>query len=258
MDMDFKRRFSGVRRLYGDDGIAKLNASHVVVVGMGGVGSWAAEVLARNAVGNLTLIDMDHVAESNFNRQLHAVEDNIGKSKVSAMLARILAINPACQVHAIDDFITPENIHQLLQPPSDVVLDCIDDAKAKVALALFCRQAKRTLLMSGGAGGRLDPTKVQVADLAHVQGDKLLAKVRNLLRREHGFPKGSDALKKSAKLSLNCVYSNEPVMQPSGHICFSDASLTGLNCAGYGSSVSVTASFGMLLAQLALNQLLKS
>ena len=257
MEMDFERRFSGVRRLYGDAGIAKLRESHVVVVGIGGVGSWAAEVLARNAVGKITLIDLDNIAESNFNRQLHAIESNIGKPKVTAMRERIQTINPLCQVSEIDDFITPENVTQLLDFSFDVILDCIDDAKAKVALASFCKQNQISLIMSGGAGGRLDPTRIHVKDLANVEGDKLIAKVRNILRRDHAFPKGSNTLGKSPRFGINCVYSNEPVIQPFDNACSADASITGLNCAGYGSAVSVTASFGMLAAQLALNQLLK-
>lgn len=256
MDMDFERRFSGVRRLYGDAGMAKLRDSHVVVIGIGGVGSWAAEVLARNAVGKITLIDLDNIAESNFNRQLHAVENNIGKPKVTAMRERILAINPSCQVREIDDFITHDNVSQLLDFPFDVALDCIDDAKAKVALAVFCKQTKTPLIMSGGAGGRVDPTRIHVTDLATVEGDKLIAKVRNQLRRDFAFPKGSNSPKKSPKFGISCVYSNEPVTQPFDNACAADASVTGLNCAGYGSAVSVTASFGMLAAQLALNRLL--
>jgi tRNA A37 threonylcarbamoyladenosine dehydratase len=256
MEMDFERRFSGVRRLYGDIGIARLRVSHVVVIGIGGVGSWAAEVLARNAIGKITLVDLDNIAESNFNRQLHAIESNIGKPKVTAMRERILTINPTCQVCEIDDFITSDNVHQLLNFSFDIVLDCIDDAKAKVALAVFCKEAKIPLIMSGGAGGRLDPTRIHVTDLASVEGDKLIAKVRNLLRRDFAFPKGSNTLKKSAKFGIDCVYSDELVMQPLDNACVADASVTGLNCAGYGSSVSVTASFGMLLGQLALNRLL--
>ncbi len=257
MDIDFERRFSGVRRLYGDSGIARLRESHVVVIGVGGVGSWAAEVLARNAVGKITLIDLDNVAESNFNRQLHAIDGNIGKPKVTAMRERVQAINPFCQVLEIDDFITADNVGQLLDLSFDIVLDCIDDAKAKVALAVYCKQTKIPLMMSGGAGGRLDPTRISVTDLASVEGDKLVAKVRNILRRDFAFPKGSNTLKKSAKFGISCVYSNEPVMQPRDNACAIDSSVTGLNCAGYGSAVSVTAGFGMLLAQRALNHLLK-
>lgn len=261
MSIDFERRFSGVRRLYGDANFGKLNAAHVIVVGIGGVGSWAAEVLARNAVGRITLVDLDNIAESNFNRQLHAVEGNIGKPKVTAMRERITAINPLCQVREIEDFITPENVPQLLDLSGDdtvgCVLDCIDDAKAKAALAAFCVQARIPLIMSGGAGGRLDPTRIRVVDLARVEGDKLLAKVRNLLRKEHMFPQGNSTLKKSPEFGINSVYSDEPVIQPLDNACVVDSAITGLNCAGYGSAVSVTASFGMLAAQLALNQLVK-
>jgi tRNA A37 threonylcarbamoyladenosine dehydratase len=273
-DMDFKRRFGGVTRLYGEAGLAKLQAAHVVVVGIGGVGSWAAEAMARHAVGTITLIDLDNVAESNFNRQLHALDGNIGKAKITAMRERILQINPLCRVNEIEDFITPENIDTLLHFSADLVLDCIDDAKAKIALAVYCKAKQIPLVMSGSAGGRLDATRIQTADLSQVAGDKLLAKVRNQLRRDHQFPKASNT-KKSAKFGIACVYSDEIVLrpqtnpakstalQPNIHAGSGDAlnepencSITGLNCAGYGSSVCVTAPFGFIAAGLALQRIL--
>ncbi|MGZ8271787.1 MAG: tRNA threonylcarbamoyladenosine dehydratase [Methylophilus sp.] len=249
--LDFNRRFGGVRRLYGELGATKLHAAHVVVIGIGGVGSWAVEALARNAVGKLTLIDLDNVAESNFNRQLHAIEGNEGKPKVTAMAERVRAINPLCQVREVDDFVTPENVQKLLNISCDVIVDCVDEAKTKIALVAFCKQKNIPLVMSGSAGGRLDPTFTKVADLAQVQGDKLLAKVRNQLRRDHGFPKASNT-KKSAKFGVDCVYSDEIVIKPNEVCDATSESLAGLNCAGYGSSVCVTAPFGFTLAQLAL------
>lgn len=251
--IDLVRRFSGVRRLYGESGLAQLQRSHVEVIGIGGVGSWAAEALARNAVGKITLVDLDNIAESNVNRQIHALDGNFGKAKVSAMHERIVQINPSCIVHEVEDFITPDNLSALLKP-CDVILDCTDDAKAKVALAHFCKMNKTTLIMSGSAGGRLDPTRIQMSDMASVTGDKLLAKVRNQLRRDHGFPKASNT-KKSAKFELLCVYSDEPVIKPDTVCDTGDSGVTGLNCAGYGSSVSITATFGFVLAQQAINQL---
>ncbi len=270
-EVDFERRFGGVRRLYGDAGLAKLQGAHVCVIGIGGVGSWAVEALARNAVGYLTLIDLDNVAESNVNRQIQALESEFGKAKVTAMHQRILQINPACQVHEVEDFVTPENVSAALGANQDaasgackitpqIIIDATDDAKAKVAIAAFCKQHHLPLLIAGAAGGRLDPTRIETADMAYVQGDKLLAKVRNLLRRDYGFPKGSLTVKKSHKFGLTCVYSNEAVIKPeaSCDAPSGDAAMTGLNCAGYGSSVSVTATFGFVLAQLAINHIVKS
>jgi tRNA A37 threonylcarbamoyladenosine dehydratase len=257
--LDLERRFSGVRRLYGQAGLAQLQASHMVVIGIGGVGSWAAEALARNAIGEITLIDLDNIAESNVNRQIHALDGSFGKAKVSAMRERILQINSTCIVHEVEDFITPDNVAALCKPnnqlkPCDVILDCTDDAKAKVALAHFCKSNQTSLIMSGSAGGRLDPTRIQLSDMASVTGDKLLAKVRNQLRRDHGFPKASNT-KKSAKFDLLCVYSDETVIKPDA-VCETDeGGVTGLNCAGYGSSVSITATFGFVLAQQAINLL---
>lgn len=254
MTPDYARRFSGVRRLYGEAGLERLRAARVCVIGIGGVGSWAAEALARNAVGHITLIDLDNIAESNINRQIHALEGEFGKAKVRAMAERILAINPACRVHEIEDFVTVENVEEKLGQGFDVVLDAIDDARAKAAVAACCCARKVPLVTTGGAGGRLDPTRIKTADLARTKGDRLLAKVRNQLRRDYGFPKGE-----KAKFGIHAVFSEEHVRQPDEAACQADASgVTGLNCAGYGSSVSVTASFGFIAAQLVLNQLLAS
>ena len=279
--IDFKRRFGGVSRLYGEAGLAKLQAAHIVVVGIGGVGSWVAEALARNAVGMITLIDLDNIAESNVNRQIHALEDNFGKAKITAMHQRILQINPNCVVREIEDFVTVDNASKMLDFHFDVLIDCIDDAAAKAVLASTCKAIKSPIMMSGSAGGRLDLTRIKVADLSAVTNDKLLAKVRNLLRRDYQFPKASNT-KKSAKFGITCVYSDEPVLQPN-EVCAletntnirSDAleanihkasgaaknarenigAITGLNCAGYGSSVCVTAPMGFAAAQLAINHI---
>lgn len=278
-NVDFQRRFGGVSRLYGVAGLAKLQAAHIVVVGIGGVGSWAAEALARNAVGTITLVDLDNIAESNINRQIHALEGAFGKAKVSAMRERILQINPACKVQEIEDFVTLENARKLLDFNFDVLLDCIDDAAAKAILAAMCKSVKSPIVMSGSAGGRLDPTRIKVTDLSAVTNDKLLAKVRNILRRDYSFPRASNN-KKSAKFNVTCVYSDEPVLTPNAaesdicalekntniktdaletniHAASGDAknprAITGINCAGYGSSVCVTAPMGFAAAQLAIN-----
>jgi len=251
-DVDFARRFGGVSRLYGIEGLSKLVKAHVCVIGIGGVGSWAAEALARNAVGKITLIDLDNIAESNVNRQIHALDGAFGKAKVAAMAERIQQINPYAEVYEIEDFVTIENVLEMMDRSYDIVLDAIDDAKAKVAIAAYCRANKLTLITTGGAGGRLDPTKIKTADMAKATGDRLLAKVRNQLRRDHSFPKGD-----KSKFGIQAVYSDEQIIKPDA-TCDADAGVTGLNCAGYGSSVTVTASFGFVAAQLALNHLIKS
>lgn len=256
--VDIARRFGGVARLYGDDGLNRLQAAHVVVIGIGGVGSWVAEALARQGVGQMTLIDLDNIAESNVNRQIHALEGQFGQAKVTAMAERIKHINPLIHVNEIEDFIEPENIEAMIKPlNADVIVDCIDAVKAKISLAVFCHKSKIPLLISGGAGGRIDPTRIKVADIVHVNGDKMLAKIRHQLRKEHGFAKMQAQNKKPAKFHLTCVYSDEVVMKPS-QACDSDtlAAINGLNCAGYGSSVCVTAPFGFTLASLAVQLLL--
>jgi tRNA A37 threonylcarbamoyladenosine dehydratase len=258
---DPNRRFGGINRLYGAGALERLAAAHVCVIGIGGVGSWAAEALARSAVGRLTLIDLDHVAESNINRQIHALEGTLGQAKVLAMAERIAGINPACRVDTVDDFITPENIEALL-PACDAVVDAIDQVRAKAALIAHCRLLAIPVVTTGGAGGRTDPGRVRVDDLSRTTQDALASKVRARLRKEYGFPRD---VKK--KFGVDCVYSDEPIQRPQAAACDVDAAaphgsaelaLHGLNCAGYGSSVCVTAPFGFAAASRVLGRLLAS
>lgn len=249
-DADVERRFGGVARVYGAAGYTRLRAAHVVVVGIGGVGSWAAEALARSAVGRLTLIDLDHIAESNTNRQVHALGDSFGKAKVIAMAERLVAINPAVRVDCVEEFITPENAATLI-PDCDAVLDCIDQASAKAALIAACRVRRIAVFTSGAGGGRIDPTRIGIGDLARVLGDPLLAKVRYRLRRQHGFARekrDADGRTRAPKFGVEAVFSDEPIRgsaQPGSPLA----------CAGYGSVVTVTASLGLSLAACALRHL---
>jgi tRNA A37 threonylcarbamoyladenosine dehydratase len=246
------RRFGGIARLYGEAGAAAIGRAHVCVVGIGGVGSWAAEALARCGVGELTLIDLDHVAESNINRQIHALEPTLGQAKVLAMRQRIAAINPDCTVTAIEEFITGENVATLL-PPCDAAIDAIDQVRAKAALIAECRRRGIAVVTTGGAGGRVDPARIEVADLARTVQDPLASKVRALLRKAHGFPRDP-----TKKFAVDCVFSAEPIARPprQGAACAAaEPALQGLNCAGYGSVVTVTASFGMLAAARVLARL---
>lgn len=250
---DPQRRFGGVARLYGAAAAARFRAAHVCVIGLGGVGSWAAEALARSAVGRVTLIDMDHIAESNVNRQIHALGDEFGKSKIAAMAARMRAINPVCRVTEIDDFITPENVAALIDRGYDYVIDCIDGARAKAALIAHCRARGMPLVTVGSAGGQTDPTRIQVRDLARTEQEPLLAKVRKRLRQEYGFPR-----KLRARFGIEAVFSDEPLRYPEAPACDlpgAAAALAGLNCAGFGSSVCVTAAFGFVAASRALAHL---
>lgn len=253
-EVDFARRFGGIARLYGADSLTRLRQGHVCVVGIGGVGSWVAEALARSAIGRITLIDLDNVVESNVNRQIHALGDEFGKAKVTAMAQRIHAINPYCQVWAIEDFVTPHNLDGLLDGGYDIVIDAIDNARVKTAMIAWCLRRGIRIVISGSAGGRTDPTHVQIADLAHTIQDPLLARVRAQLRREHGFSRDP-----RRKIGAACVFSTEPLRQPHpSEGCNVDAKRmhpAGLNCAGYGSVMTVTASFAMLLAAHALDVL---
>lgn len=253
MEIDHNRRFGGVARLYGDEGAARLRAAHVCVVGIGGVGSWTAEALARTGIGEITLIDLDMVAESNTNRQIHALGDIYGKAKVDAMAERILAINPDCRVHCIEDFVTPENTAQLIDQRFAVVVDAIDQVRAKVAMIAHCRHLKLPIVVAGAAGGQLDPTRIQLSDLSQTVQDPLLAKVRSKLRKEHGFP-GS-----GKKFGVSAVFSTEPLRYPDkGASCDAAPAPAGLNCAGFGSGVCVTSVFGMVAAARAIELIVRA
>lgn len=239
-DIDIERRFGGISRLYGAVTAHRLSSSHVVVVGVGGVGSWAAEALARSGVGTLTLIDLDHVAESNINRQVHALSSTLGMAKVLAMRERIAQINPQCRVHAVEEFVEPSNAEALIPAGASVIIDACDQTKAKVALAALARARGVPCFISGAAGGKRFAHHVQVADLADVTHDPLLASVRQRLRKAHGFAARGN-------IGVQAVFSKEAIV----HDQVQDAQ-AGLACAGYGSSVAVTATFGMALASLAL------
>lgn len=248
---DLDRRFSGVARLYGKQGAARLRAAHVCVIGIGGVGSWVAEALARTGVGQITLIDLDMVAESNTNRQIHALEENFGKAKVDAMAERIRSINPACVVTCVEDFLTPDNVSQLICSSFDVVIDAIDQVRAKTALIAHCKQQGIPIIVGGAAGGQLDPTRITCCDLSQTIQDPLLAKVRSSLRREFNFPRD-----KGKKFGVTAVFSTEPLRYPEkGAACETNPTPQGLNCAGFGSAVCVTSVFGMVAASIAINRL---
>ncbi len=253
---DTERRFGGTRRLYGERALERFREAHVCVIGIGGVGSWAAEALARTAVGRLTLIDLDHVAESNINRQLHALTGTLGMAKVLVMATRIRQINPDCRITAIEDFLTLENLATLLQADYDHVIDCIDGIRIKAALIAHCRRRHIRLVTVGGAGGKTDPTRIRVADLSRTEHDALFSKTRKLLRQNYGFPKN---LKR--RFNIPCVYSDEQPLFPAGDggVCHNKPHGTGigrLNCAGgLGSSMAVTATFGLVAAARALKKL---
>jgi tRNA A37 threonylcarbamoyladenosine dehydratase len=258
---DAERRFGGLERLYGARSGAALQRAHVAVVGIGGVGSWAAEALARSGVGALTLIDLDHVGESNINRQVHALTETLGQSKIAAMAQRIQGIHPDCRLTLIDDFLTPENVQQLLPAELTVVLDCTDQVAAKIAMVLQSRARKQALIVCGGAGGKTNALALQVGDLAEATHDALLSRVRNTLRRDHRFARASNAagktLKRIPKMGVRVLWVNQPTRLPEVWQQQAEGpALQGLSCAGYGSTVTVTASMGFAAAAEAVNTIL--
>lgn len=256
-DGQYQRRFQGTQTLYGASAVNTFAAAHVYVIGVGGVGSWAAEALARTAVGTITLIDLDVLVASNVNRQLPALDSTFGESKIAAMAMRMREINPKLTLQLIDDFLTVDNVATLLpsrhaaqaaaaQGKPIVVLDCVDDMNAKLAIALHCRFNKLKLVCAGGAGGKIDPSQIRVSDLRESYQDPLLAKLRSKLRHEKGI---NSALKE--KFGIKCVYSIEPP-------CVDKSCQTGgLHCGGYGSAVVVTSVVAMVMVSEALQLLIK-
>ncbi len=241
------RRFGGLERLFGLSGAAQIRSAHVAVVGLGGVGSWVAEALARSGVGQITLIDFDQVAESNINRQIQAVQASVGQAKVDAMRDRVLSFFPECQLNCVEAFAEPDNWPAILPAGVNAVVDACDQVRAKVAMAVWAKKNRCLHVMVGAAGGKRHAEKVAVADVLEVTHDPLLAKVRYQLRKE--FP----SLRNDKKLGITCVYSPEAVAPPDASCGLAgDGSL---NCHGFGSLVTVTASFGLCAAGVILNKL---
>jgi len=252
VDADLERRFGGLRRLYGEAAYDRLRAARVAVVGIGGVGSWVAEALARSGVAALTLVDLDHVAESNINRQVHALAHTLGQAKVLAMKDRIAEIHPGCAVHDVDEFVDEQNVAALLEAqPLDAVIDCCDQVRAKAAIAAWALQHQVSVVMVGAAGGKCRPQLVETADLVDVTHDPLLSNVRQRLRQRHGAAR-------KGHMGVHCVFSREAVRPPQDAACDTSGNDGSLNCHGYGSSVTVTATFGLVAAAEVINTLIKT
>ncbi|ATG75425.1 sulfur acceptor protein CsdL [Zobellella denitrificans] len=254
--MSFDERFGGIARLYGAEALARFAAARVCVIGIGGVGSWAAEALARSGIGGITLIDMDDICITNTNRQIHALSNRVGAEKTAAMAERIALINPDCEVRVVDDFIGPDNLEAHLLAGFDHVLDAIDSVRAKAALIAFCKRNKIPVITAGGAGGQIDPSQIQLADLSRTIQDPLAAKVRGELRRNYQFSKNP-----KRKFGVDCVFSTEQPRYPdgSGGICRSKQQSDGtmkMDCAsGFGAATHITATFGFFMVGRVLAKL---
>lgn len=248
---EYSRRFSGLSRLYGVDGASSIRRSHVAVIGIGGVGSWAVEALVRSGVGHISLIDLDHIAESNVNRQVHALSATLGQAKIEAMRDRIGEINPHCHVNCVDDFVTRENWPLILPEGVDSVIDACDQVGAKVAMAAWALSQRKILYVAvGAAGGKRGAQQVEITDLSETSHDPLMAKVRYQLRKFHG------AERTGRKIGITCVFSREAVRGPD--LSCNTQGDGSLNCHGYGSSVAVTATFGFCAAGYILENLSNS
>jgi tRNA A37 threonylcarbamoyladenosine dehydratase len=246
-----------LQRLYGSEAYALLKQLHIGVVGVGGVGSWAVEALARSGIGQITLIDYDEIAASNVNRQIHALTSTFDQKKIAVMAKRVHEINPECRVHAIDDFINMENMQSLLERGYDCVIDAIDSIKFKAAMINYCRRNKIPIIATGGAGGLSDPTMIKVDDLSRTYNDPLAAKVRRQLREQYGFARNS-----KRTFGVECVFSSQQQVypKPDGSVSHEKPGIHGvsLDCRfGYGTSSTVTATFGFVAAARAINKILK-
>ncbi len=251
---NFDFRFGGIGRLYGASALQRFRAANVCIVGIGGVGSWIVEALARSGIGKLTLVDLDDICESNINRQIHALDGLIGASKIETMAERCRAINPECQVTTLHTFLTAKNVDEILAPRFDYVIDAIDSTNHKVAIIAACKRLEIPVLTIGGAGGRIDPTQIQICDLARSINDQLLKRVRKQLRQQHDFPRH-----KKRKFNIDCVFSPEEPMYPEA--CDIDGEADGpksvrLDCSsGYGAATHLTGTFGFFAASHVLKGL---
>ncbi len=255
---DYQLRFGGIARLYGNNQSAALKQAHFCVIGIGGVGSWVAEAFARNGVGQITLIDLDDLCVTNINRQIHALTDTVGLSKVDVMRDRIKQINPECIVNTIEDFVTLENVRDILSNSFDYVIDAIDSVNVKSAVIAHCKRNKLPIVTIGGAGGQVDPSKIAIADLSQTFQDPLLAKVRNQLRREYNFPRNV-----KRKFSIDAVFSTEQLRYPdaTGNVCHakqSNDTAMRLDCSGgFGAATHVTACFAFFAVAKTTDKYLK-
>ena len=248
---NYVQRFGGIGRLYTPEGLSKLRQAHVCVIGIGGVGSWAVEALARTGIGKITMIDMDDICVTNINRQIHAMTGTVAQLKTESMKERVERINPECVIEIIDDFISPENIPEYLNRGYDYVIDAIDSVKTKAALIAYCKRNKIKLITTGGAGGQTDPSQIQIADLIKTIQDPLASKVRSLLRKEYNFSQNT-----KRKFGVDCVFSTQPLIFPKmGESCEISATM---NCAnGFGAVTMVTATFGFFAVSRVVDKLLK-
>lgn len=256
-----ERRFGGLDRLYGDGSLERLQQAHIMVAGIGGVGSWCVEALARSGIGTLTLIDLDHITESNINRQLPALSSTLGQAKIEAMKQRIEQINPTCQVVLIDDFIGADNVVELLSSRPNVLIDCTDQAEAKIAMIMQAKRQRLKMYVCGAAGGKTNALALKRGDLSESTHDALLSKLRNRLRKEYGFPKAQAKAGKVAaripKMGIEVFWVEQTAIMPSAWQQQTQLQRPqGLSCAGYGSSVTVTAPMGFAAAQAALDFIL--
>ncbi len=257
----YLNRFGGIGRLYGQNALQNFANAHVVIIGIGGVGTWVAESLARSGIGQITLIDLDDICVTNINRQSHATTSTVGESKVEVMAQRIRDINPECVVNEVEDFVTADNLAEYLGTKSeplsiDYVVDCIDAVKQKAALIAWCKRNKLKIVTVGGAGGQTDPTQIQLTDLAKTIQDPLLAKVRGILRREYNFTKNVQR-----RFAVDAVFSTQHLVYPQsdGSVCSTKATAEGtmrMDCAsGFGAVTMVTGTFGFIAASRVLARL---
>lgn len=254
----YLQRFGGISRLYGLQALTQLAQAHVVVLGIGGVGTWAAEALVRSGIGAITLVDLDDICITNSNRQIHALHNTVGCPKIDVMAERLKAINPEIQLHKVMDFIDADNVTEIIRTDQSGVLDAIDSAHAKAAVIAHCKRRKIPLVTVGSAGGKRDPRLITSADLTRTTNDPLLAKTRNMLRRHYNFSRNTKRV-----FSVEAIYSTEQMVYPGadGEICFSAGEMEGgvkLDCSGgFGAATMITGSFGFVAASRLIDRFLR-
>lgn len=255
-ESDYYSRFGGIGRLFGIKGLEKIRTSRVLIIGIGGVGSWVAESLARTGIGGMTLVDLDDVCVTNINRQVMATSSSVGKFKVDVMKERIADIHPLCEVDTRQCFFSPKNLQTIFDRPYDYVVDACDDFTNKCYLIDHCRKNKIPLVVMGGAGGKVDPTQIRVTDMSVSANDRLLARLRKKLRQDFDFP-----LENQGDFGVWAIWSHERAVYPTpdGCLTYKPPGLAkNMDCEeGFGSASFVTGAFAFATTSLILKELTK-
>lgn len=255
-ELDYEARFSGIGRLFGRKSLSTFKNSHILIIGVGGVGSWVAESLARTGIGAMTFVDLDDVCVTNINRQILATSKTIGQFKVDVMKDRVFEVNPHCQVRTKQCFFNTKNLEDIFDQKYDFVIDACDDYTNKCILIDYCRREKIPLIVMGGAGGKVDPLQIKITDMASSSNDRLLARLRKKLRQEFSFP-----LENEGDFGVWAVWSHERAVYPTADGCVTykpPGMAKNMDCEeGFGSASFVTGAFAFATTSFVLREISK-